>query len=61
MRGLPACLWIMPGLVQGGLQECCYENDRYESFASSSAFYADVSKEIELACTSGAPLQNIGP
>lgn len=30
--------------------------DRYESFASSSAFYADVSKEIELACTSGALL-----
>ena len=29
---------------------------RYESFASSSAFYADVSQEIELACTSGALL-----
>lgn len=29
---------------------------RYESFASSSAFYADVSREIELACASGALL-----
>jgi hypothetical protein len=27
--------------------------DRYDSFASSAAFYADVAQELELACTSG--------